>query len=538
MNRGGPAPAVPTDTLDSWKAIAAYLHRDVRTVVRWEHDRGLPVHRVPGGGRAGVFALRSELDAWWNGDHLHLVEQEATSTPNPTSPSIAVLPFANLSSDQENEYFGQGLADEVITALTRIQGLRVTARTSSFAFHAKEQDIRQIGVRLGVTSILEGSIQRCGGRVRVTAQLTDVKDGFLIWGAHYDRDQGDAFAIEDDISQAIARALEVRLTNARAVRPTRNQEAYNCWLKGRYYQHYENLEALAKCRTHLTQAIALDPLFPQPYLGLAELARATADLGVARPREALAEGWAAIRKASELDASLGEVHALSGAYRAWMDFDWKGAEADFAEALELTPASAEAHRLRATHYLVPTGRLREAEEEMERAVESDPLSPLAYIELGKVLLWARQFDRAQAAMEVAFELRPEYPPAVWYRGVGLYFQGRIEEGLQYWRCANEKRATPVGDGAIGMALAQLGRHAEARAALAGLENAARERYVPQLSRAQIHMALGETDATFHWLEQAVEERDPHILDIPCKPIWDPLRSDPRFTALLRRMRLL
>ena len=530
--------AVPNETLDSWKAIAAHFHRDVRTVIRWEHARGLPVHRIPGGGRPGVFALKSELDAWWKSARLHLVDDVPEGSPHRPSPSIAVLPFANLSSDKENEYFSDGLADEIITALTRVQGLRVTARTSSFAFRGKQQDVREIGARLGVNTMLEGSIQRSSGRVRVSAQLINVRDGFHLWSQHYDRELGDVFAIEDEISHAIAGALEVRLAPSRIVRPTPNQEAYNCWLKGRYYQQYETLEAFAKCRTYLKRAIALDPLFPQPYLGLAELARAAAEVGIIGPREALTEGWAAIQKAFDLDDSLGEAHALSGAYRAWMDFDWSGACADFERALALTPASADAHRFRATHYLVPCGRLREAEEEMQEAVVSDPVSPLAYIELGKVLLWARQFDRAQATMEAALELRPGYWLAAWYRGVAFYFQGRIEEALAIWQSVQKKiGVTPVGIGCIGMGLGQLGRYTEARAALADLDAAERQCYVPQFSRAQIHMGLGETNAAFEWLDRAVEERDVHILDLPCKPIWDGLRSDPRFTALLRKMRL-
>ena len=534
--------ATSGDTLDSWKAIAAYLHRDVRTVVRWEQARGLPVHRVPGGGRPGVFALKSELDAWRRGARLRLVEEGQEEgrggAPRRRLPSIAVLPFANLSSAKENEYFSDGLADEVITLLTRVQGLRVTARTSSFAFRSQLQDARDIGKKLGVSTILEGSVQRSGRRVRVSAQLVDASTGFHLWSEQYDCKVGDVFAIEDEISRAIAGALEVRLARARITKPTRNQEAYNCWLKARYHQHYESLEAYAKCRTYLKRAIALDPLFPQPYLGLADLARAAVEVGITGPREALAEGRAAIQKAFELDDSLGEAYALSGAYRAWMDFDWSGADADFERALALTPASAEAHRLRAINYLVPTGQLREAEQEMQQVVALDPVSPVACIDLGKVLLWARQFDRAQAAMEAAFELRPDYWLAAWFRGVALYFQGRIEEALTTWQSVQKKvGATPVGTGAIGMALGQLGRHREARAALAALDAAERERYVPRLSRAQIHMGLGETDAAFEWLDRAVEERDIHILDLPCKPIWDGLRADPRFTALLRKMRL-
>ena len=186
MKRVAPEAAIPADRLDSWKEIASYLRRDVRTVMRWEDSRGLPVHRLPGGQKPGVYALRSELDAWRNRARLRLVQPAERPAPRPRMPSVAVLPFANLSADKENEYFSDGLADDIIAALTRIPGLRVTARTSSFAFRGKEQDVREIGMALGVSTLLEGSVQRSGGRVRVSAQLVDTAEGFHLWGERYD----------------------------------------------------------------------------------------------------------------------------------------------------------------------------------------------------------------------------------------------------------------------------------------------------------------------------------------------------------------
>jgi tetratricopeptide (TPR) repeat protein len=196
--------------------------------------------------------------------------------------------------------------------LTHIHGLRVTARTSSFAFRDTFQDVREIGARLGVNALLEGSVQRSGGRVRVSAQLVDASNGFHLGSDQYDRDLGDIFSVQDQIAQAIARALEVRLEPFSSVR-TENVEAYNDWLRGRYYQQYESMEALAKCRSCLERAIALDPRFPQPYVSLAELFRAICFFGTIRPREAIIQGRAALEQALALDDSLGEAHALSGA---------------------------------------------------------------------------------------------------------------------------------------------------------------------------------------------------------------------------------
>lgn len=527
-----------TETLDSWKAIAVYLKRDVRTVMRWERVRALPVHRVPGGGKPGVYALKSELDAWLTSGRRHVAEARIPATPSRRPPSVAVLPFANLSADKENEHFGDGLADEIITALTRIRGLRVTARTSSFAFRDTFQDVREIGARLGVSALLEGSVQRSGGRVRVSAQLVDAGTGFHLWSDQYDRDTDDIFAVQDQIARAIALALRLRLEPSRGVRRTENIEAYNHWLKARHYQQFESLNAMEKCRSHLEGAIALDPGFAQPYVSLALLCRGISFFGALRPRDATAEGRAALKQALALDDSVAEAHAISGVYRAWTDFDWCGAGPDFDRALALAPASSEVHALRALHYLVPTGRLRDAEEEMERVVESDPVSPLAYINLGKVLLWRRQFDRARAALDAALELRPDYPPAIWYRGAALFFQGAFEEGLRFAQEAMRRLGpNPAMMGGIGMALGFLGRHAEARAMLNELAAAERNRYVSPIGAALIHLGLGEIDACFESLARAVEERDPHIFELPVKPTYDRVRNDPRFNELLRTMKL-
>lgn len=525
--------------MDSWKAIATYLNRDVRTVVRWELARGLPVHRVPGGGKPGVFADKSELDAWWKGSRLHLLEgTEGNVKQFPPTQSIAVLPFSNLSSERENEYFSDGLADGVITALTRVHGLRVTARTSSFAFRGHEQDVREIGKKLGVSSLLEGSVQRAGGRIRVSARLIDTKNGFHLWSDQYDREASDVFAIQDEISRSIVGALELHLAPASRASRKVNMEAYNLWLKGRFHQQYENVESLAKCRACFERAAALDPAFPQPYLGLAELCWTQANFGAARPKDMAAHGWAAIAKALSLDDSLGEAYALSGAYRAWMEFDWKGSESDFERARTLTPASHAVHMLHAVTCLVPTNRLSEAENEMARTLELDPLSPRAYTLAAKVLIWARKFDRAQTRIDAALELRPGYALAQWYRGAALWFQGGREEAIALWGASmNMIGRNPVMMGAIGMGLGYLGRHEEARAILAELNAASSERYMPQVALAQIHLGLGEVDAVFERLDRAVEERDPHILDLPAKPLWDGLRNDSRFTALLRKMRL-
>jgi TolB-like protein len=507
--------------------------------MRWERDRGLPVHRIPGGGKPGVYAFQSELDTWWKKTQLHRVGPAEKAAPPSLTPSVAVLPFANLSRAKENEYFSDGLADEIITALTRIPGLRVTARTSSFAFRGKEQDVRAIGAALGVSTILEGSVQRSGGRVRVSAQLVNTRDGFHIWGERFDRKLADIFAIQDEISRAIAGALRVRLVPLPSVRRTTSLEAYHLWLKGRFYHRYESMETIAKCRECYEQAIALDPSFPQPYVNLAGLIRGLADFGIVCPKDVGIPGRAAIRKAFELDDSLGEAYALSGVYRAWLDFDWRGAEDDFHRAALLNPASADVHRLRAMNCLVPLNHLEEGVREMERAIELDPLSALAHSGFAWLLGFKREFDRGLEEAETALALDAGYAVAFALRGSVLYYAGRIDEGVASWQIAAEKMArAPSVIGPLGYGLARVGRHTEAKAILAELDAAESRCYVSPINRAWVYIGLGDFDAAFRWLDRAVDERDPHVLHFPCKPVYDPIRQDLRFAALLRKMRLI
>lgn len=540
MDRGAPEPAISSDKLDSWKAIAAHLQRDVRTVMRWERVRGMPVHRVPGGGKPGVYALKSELDDWWSNSRVHALEREENAALPSQARSVAVLPFANLSADKENEYFSEGLADEIITALSRIPGLWVTARTSSFAFRGREEDVRKIGAALGASTVLEGSVQRSGGRVRVSAQLVDATNGFHLWSERFDRELADVFAIQDQISAAIARALEVRLAPTPSSRRATSLEAYQLWLKGRYHQRFESrlsMEEIVTCRECYQQAIALDPSFPQPYLGLAELNRLVGYFGIAPAKEVGAKARAAIRKVFELDDALGEAYALSGAYRAWLDFDWRGAEDDFDRAAALSPAAVETHWLR-TMVLLPHNRMEEAVQEMERAIELDPLSSVLHSLFAWLLAFMRDFDRALAESETALALAPEHPVALALRGSVLYFSGRIEEGVALHQSAAEKMAPPPSwIAALGYGLGRLGRNAEARAILAELDAAEKKSYVSPFSRALIYIGLSDFDTAFEWLGRAVDERDLHMLHLTVKPVYDPIRADPRFHALLRKMKL-
>ena len=538
------SPAPSPDIVDSWKEIAAYLNHDVRTVMRWEQTRGMPVHRLPGESKSAVHALKSELDAWRKSRRIHALEvgggpERGLPSPAPGAPSIAVLPFLNLSADKENEYFSDGLADEIITALTRIQGLRVTARTSSFAFRGKEQDVREIGARLGVSTLLEGSVQRSGDRIRISAQLVGAADGFHLWSEHYDRALAEIFALQEEVAASIAAALKLEVGSQAAPARPANLEAHNLWLRGRYYRYSRrSMQDFAKAAVCFSQAVVLDPNYAEAHLGLAQHSLDLAAYGLVSPRQVAAQGRAEVEKALQLDGQLGEAHATLGAYRALFDFDWPGAESAYVKGLACDPGSALAHRGLALSVLMPMGRLEEAEAEVRRALELDPLSPESHFITAMALFFRRRYDRAESSIRTAIELGAGHPFCEWIRGVIQALQGRLDEAVESCESAVRQFGTiPMLSAGLGTIYGWAGRTEEARRVLDQLEAAARVAYVSPIHRAWVYMGLGETDSAFTWLDRAIDARDPHVLHLSVKPVYDGLRQDPRFTALLRKMRL-
>ncbi|MEK7403583.1 MAG: hypothetical protein AAB225_00605, partial [Acidobacteriota bacterium] len=426
-----PRPDPEAEIIDSWKELSRFLSRDVRTLQRWERTRGLPVRRMPGGAKPGVYALKSELEAWRRSRRIHPASSEDAAAAPSTPPSVAVLPFLNLAGDKEDQYFADGLADEIITALSGLPGLRVTARTSSFAFRGKEQDIREVGRRLNARAVVEGSVRRSGSRVRVTAQLVETSEGYHLWSERFDRELTDVFAIQDDITRAIVNALRVRLTRAVPLaRPqTKNAEAYHLWLKGRYHTLRQTPNEILRSRELFAQAIALDPAFGRAHLGLAESWWEGAVLGLDRPREAVAIGRQSVLKALEIDDTLGEAHAMLGVYLGVHDFDWVAAERAFRRGLELSPASPQVRTRYAAWLLEPNLRLEEARTELESALEFDPLSPVVHAYLGHHLIFRRNFRLAGEEFQLAIELDPGYWVAHALLAGSYMFQGLFDQSI-------------------------------------------------------------------------------------------------------------
>jgi serine/threonine protein kinase/tetratricopeptide (TPR) repeat protein len=456
-------------------------------------------------------------------------------------PSLAVLPFANLSADKENEYFSDGLAEDIIDALTQVPGLRVMARTSAFAFRGKEQDVRKIGAELNVENILEGSVRKAGNRIRVTAQLVKASDGYHLWSQRFDREMTDVFAIQDEISQAIAEKLRVRLAGGRPLvkRHTENVEAYSLFLRGRHCVCRATQESLPKGKEYLAQAIALDPNYALAYAGMAEYYFFSAFWGFMEPREALPKAKSAAMEALRLDDTLAEAHATLGVARGIGDFDWTGAEREFHRALELNPASPIVRYHYGLWFLRSIGRLDEALSQLRRAVELDPLSALYNSLLAHLYHVSGQDDNAIVQHQRAIDLDPGWYFPHWLLAIAYAHMGRLDEEIAEAQkaCELSGRNAPT-LGILGMAYGLAGLRNEAQAVLEELITQGRTTYVPPAALAAVYRGLGEVDQALEWLEKGVEERDMFAVGgFKCEPRYILLRGHPRYQALLRKMNL-
>ena len=520
------------EQLGSWKEIAAYLGREVRTAQRWAETRGLPVHRLPGGARPRVFSLTSEIDAWLQ------VGAAGANGPQPgPAGSVAVLPFLNLTGDADGECFGDGLADDVINALVRIPGLRVTARTSSFAFRGTERDVRQIGVRLGAAWLIEGSVRRVGDRIRVSAQLINTADGCHAWSERYDRRLTDVFAIQDDIARSIALELKLTLSRPAAIAPpTGDLVAYELWMRGRSISQRYTSNAYAKARKCYEGAIARDPRFARAHFGLAELVFYGVEFGLSRSARDVGTARDALSRALECDGLLGEAHALLGVFRGLLEYDWTGAEESFARARTLSPGSAAVLSQHAWYHLVPRLRLEDAVSQAQEAAALDPLSPLIRGHLGLTLQAARQYARAADECGRAVELAPGLWWLRWFYGTSLLLRGKRELGFRQCQLAFEETRNPVVVGAMAMLCGLYGRRGQARQLLKDLRETAERTYVAPAAFAWAYLGLGD-DRAFEWLDKAVDARDPVMTHLPSMPFYDGVRADPRFRPLLAKMHL-
>jgi len=455
-------------------------------------------------------------------------------------PSIAVLPFVNMSGDKEQEYFSDGLAEEIINALTKIPGLKVIARTSSFSFRAKDVDIGQIRDRLKVQNILEGSVRKSGNRIRITAQLINTADESHLWSERYDRQMTDVFAIQDEISQVISEKLRVQLSGTKTLvkKPTENIEAYNLNLKGRYYLFKIRPDSLAKSKEYFEKAISIDPDYASPWHGLAAMYSTLGRFGITPPRTANEQSRRAILKALELDNTLPGAHAhLAGLLAC--EFDWTGSEREFLRAQELGPGILEVWILYSIYLLIPMQRLEEALAAMRKAQEIDPLSPNVHANLGSIYIFMGQYDRGIELCRNALELDPNYFLANFYLSYAHIMKGKPDEAIRIFETMTHMlgRISFI-QGFLGYAYAMAGQTNKAFQILEELHTVARTEYVPAPSFAWIYMGFGEIDKAYDWFDKGVEERNSLLLYINIFHNIEHFRSHPRYKALLRKMNLI
>jgi TolB-like protein/Tfp pilus assembly protein PilF len=455
--------------------------------------------------------------------------------------SIAVLPFANLGGDPENEYFSDGLAEDIIDALTQVPGLRVMARTSAFAFRGKEQDVRRIGAELNVAHILEGSVRRAGSRLRVTAQLVKASDGYHLWSQRFDREMTDVFAIQDEISQAIVEKLRVRLAGDRPLvkRYTDNVEAYDLCLKARYHLFRMTQEGLEVARRYCEQAIALDPSYAWAHVVLAESYLWNAYWGFTDPREACPRAKEATLEALSLDDTIADAHHVLGAVLCAGEFAWHEAEDEFRRGLQLGHSSTVARYYYAAWFLYPLGRVEEGATETRQALERDPLDPLVNSFYGYVLHSLSRFDEAVTQLQRAVSLDPTFFFPYWFLSITHALNGRLDDAVAAAEKASELSGGNASTlGQLGRVFALAGRQTEARQLLVQLEARRRVSYVPPSSVAMIYRGLGDLEKGLEWWARGVEEHDLLLLSsLRTEPGYAPLRSHPVYHVLLRKMNL-
>ena len=469
-------------------------------------------------------------------------EVEAEPATRVAERSVAVLPFSNLSDEAENEYFSDGVTEEIINALAQLPGLHVAARTSSFSFKGKPEDVTVIGERLSVANVLEGSVRRAGSRIRITAQLVSCRDGYHLWSEVYDREIEDVFAIQDDIARSIAERMKVQLlgdVDGSLVRyHTEDLESYNLYLKGRYVWNQRTSTGLRRSIDFFEQATREDSGYALAYAGLAD---AYSILGWYRhmePRQAFEKTKVAAGAALDLDDSLAEAHTSLAYARFLYDWDQEGAEAEFRRAIELNPLYTTALHWYA-EFLMAMGRLDEAQGYVDRAHELDPLSLSVATGEGWVRYFRGDFEGAIDQYLSVLAVDPNYVIIPWFLGPAFVQAGQIDRAIALYESWIPKIDNPAGLKALlGHALAREGRRDDAVRLLRVLEDPATDPHAQPDGLALVHLGLGDRERALDQLEAACEQRCWPLVFLRVDPVYEPLRDEPRYAALLEKTGLV
>ncbi|MEE9501831.1 MAG: protein kinase [Candidatus Aminicenantaceae bacterium] len=452
--------------------------------------------------------------------------------------SIAVLPFMDLSPQKDQEYFCDGLSEELINSLTHISELRVPARSSSFSFKGKDLDIREVGKALNVETVLEGSVRKAGNRLRITAQLINVTDGYHLWSERYDRDMDDIFAIQDEISLAIVDNLKVKLLKGEKTkivkRHTVNKEAYNLYLKGRYFWNRRHEGDMMKAIECYKMSIQKDPVYALPYVGITDVFLVLGLWSFIDPKEAFVKAKNSINKALEIDDSLGEVYSSMGFINVSFEWDWAAAEKNYKRGLELNPKYAYAHGWYAV-FLMTQKRFDEAVEQARQAIELEPLSPIMNALLGIIEGFGVGAEKGREQLHKALEMEPNLPMGnLWLGQLYLIPPEDYGKAIVYLQKAAQLGMT-FALGWLGWTLAQAGKKDEAAKMLDHLDEIAKQRYVSPFQKALIFLGLDRVDEAFEHFELAYEEREPFLAYFLIDWLPGPVRSDPRYIAILTKM---
>jgi TolB-like protein/DNA-binding winged helix-turn-helix (wHTH) protein len=469
--------------------------------------------------------------------------------------SLAVLPLENLSGDPKQDYFADGMTDELITQFSKLGDLKVISRTSVMQYKATKKSLRQIARELQVDAVVEGAVQLSGDRVRITAQLVNGATDEHIWAENYDRELSNVLLLQSEVASDIAKQIDLRLTPQQQQRldaeahPV-NPDAYQAYLFGRYYWNMRTAEGLDKAGKYFADAIQKDPNFALAYSGQADYFAYLTVLGgpeVLPPSVAMKQAKAAASRALQLDDSLAEAHASMGDILHNYDWDWAAAEHEFKRAIELNPNYAMAHHWYA-HLLIETGRTQESLAEASRALELDPYSPFVNNGLARQYYLSRQYDKAITQCQIGLQISPAYLPARIQLALAYEQAGKMTEAVSQLEQASgmiSSNATaqahpidlPVLHALLGHAYAITGRRSQAMNELTKLQAAGTGRYIPGSYFAILWMGLGDKNQAFTWLNRAYQERSEHVLYLGIEPLVDPLRGDPRFATLLKKVGL-
>jgi adenylate cyclase len=461
--------------------------------------------------------------------------EAATAVPNK---SIAVLPFDNLSRDPDNAYFCEGVQDEILTRLAKVADLKVISRTSTQHFKSTPDNLPQIAKQLGVAHILEGSVQKANDQVRVNVQLINALTDAHLWADTFDRKLTDIFAVESEIAKAIAETLQAKLTGSEkssiAKTPTVNPEAYELYLKGRFFWNKRAGADLRKSIEYLDQAITKDPGYALAYAGLADSYLLLPNYGAVSPKDSIPQARAAAKRALELDDSLAEAHASFGLL-ASLEWDLHRAIAELERAIQLKPNYATAHHWLALSRMA-LGQFDQAIAEGKRAIELDPLSSIINADLSVGYLSARRYDDAEAQARKTLEMDPRFFLAHYYLGESFQLKGQLKEAIPEFEKAVELNNDPYSIAMLGQAYARNGRKEDAQKILARLSQEAKSRYVPPYALAYILLALGDKERAMDELEHAYHEGPGNYLFLlKVDPVLDDLHGQPRFEALVQKM---